>query len=863
MTRTTVLSYLDDYARRGESVAFSYRRGLRVYRWSYARLAANAYKFARELEARRIGRGERVLLCGENSPAWVAALFGCLLRGAIIVPLDRESAPEFIARVRQQTEAKLLLYGDDISDDVRSKFDADLPGLRLEELEHAVAHHSPEPYPLEDIDEEAIAEIIYTSGTTSEPKGVVLTHRNLLANLLPLEQEIQKYLKWERLVHPVRFLNLVPLSHVFGQMMGIFVPQLLGGEVFFGESLKPSEIISTTRRERISCIVLVPRMLDGLRDAVERRSSAEGKAEEFQRALTAAGGWHPLRRWWRFRDAHRWFGWKFWAFVSGGATLAAETEEFWQRLGFAVLQGYGMTETASLISVNHPFKRSRGSIGKTLPAQEVCLDESGEIMVRGANVSPGYWAGDAQPLRNEEEWLRTGDIGERDAQGNLYFRGRKKDVIVTSAGVNIYPEDLEAALNRQPEVRASVVVPVERARGTEPCAVLIMRDERMSPATAIERANASLSQHQQIRRWFIWTERDFPRTPTQKVRKREVLERMKTESATMRAEDVKSESSNHKSAFIPSPSTSILSLIRRISGDAQHEQIDPSAKLATDLKLDSLGRVELLSALEERYQIEIDEAAFNSATTLGDIEKIVNEESSDATTQYPYPEWAQARPTTWIRLVALYLLILPITRLMCPAKVSGKKHLDALREPVLFVANHVTLADQALILSALPGRFRRRLAIAMDGELLRDWRHAPPGTAWFTRLRFLVQYALVVSFFNVFPLPKQSGFRRSFTYAGESMDRGYHLLVFPEGKRTEDGQMNRFMTGAGLLAKNLDAPVVPVKLMGLFELKRRRRYFAPAGQVAVTFGAPVRFVAKEEPAHITRELEQCVAALEP
>src|SRR5207253_3607087 len=194
-----------------------------------------------------------------------------------------------------------------------------------------------------------------------------------------------------RLIHPLRFLNLVPLSHVFGQLMGIFVPQLLGGEVFFQTSLNPSHIIETVRRERISVVVAVPRMLEVLRERIERDYETAGKLEQFRKEIIAAESRHFILRWWTFRRVHRMFGWKFWAFVSGGATLSTDTESFWQRLGFAVIQGYGMTETAALISVNHPFKSTRSSIGQIMPGQELKLAANGEILVRGENVSPGYW----------------------------------------------------------------------------------------------------------------------------------------------------------------------------------------------------------------------------------------------------------------------------------------------------------------------------------------------------------------------------------------------------------------------------------------------------------------------------------------
>src|SRR5688572_27973219 len=484
--RSTLLSYLDDFARRGRETVFVDHRGLRTVRWSYERLAAEAHGFATELSERGILHGDRVLLSGENSPEWAMAFWGCCLMGAVVVPLDKGSTDDFARSVAQQTQARLL-----ISDQRLSLKVPKIP-LQPTSRQHATyAASSP-------ITEDTIVEIIYTSGTTSEPKGVVLTHRNIVANLLPLEREIEKYIKWERFFHPIRFLNLVPLSHVFGQFMGLFLPQLLGGEVHFQKSLNPSKIVRAIKRNRISVIVIVPSVFDALREWVERDYAARGQTEQLHEQLTAMEGKNFLRQWWTFRRLHRRFGWKFWAFVSGGAKLDEQTEIFWRRLGFAVLQGYGMTETAALISVNHPFKMSHGSIGKLMPSYEVKLDEGGEIIVRGASVSPGYWTAEGGVESPADGWLHTGDIGQMDASGNLFFKGRQKDVIVTASGLNIYPEDLEAALNAQPEVRGSCVIAVESRRGSEPLAVIIPRDRSASVEAAIERANAQLAEHQKI-----------------------------------------------------------------------------------------------------------------------------------------------------------------------------------------------------------------------------------------------------------------------------------------------------------------------------------------------------------------------------
>jgi len=861
-SRQTVLSYLDDYLRRGKATMIVRLRGSRRVRWSYRRVVHAARQFARELEARGVARGERVLLCGENSPEWVAAFWGCLLRGAVVVPLDKESSPEFVSSVLRQTDAKMSLIGSDVD----ALEHLETPLLFLDKLEASVAHHSDEPYRVEGIDGDALVEIIFTSGTTQTPKGVLLTHRNLLANLQPLEAEIGKYIKWERPFHPIRFLDLIPLSHVFGQFMGIFVPQLLGGEVHFQDSLKPAEIVRHTREDRISVIVLVPRLLEGLREWVTRDYAARGDEDELSALLASAEGGNFLRRWWKFRRAHRRFGWKFWAFLSGGATLDEETDKFWRRLGFAVLQGYGMTETASLISVNHPFKQSRGSIGKLMPGYEVKLDETGEIIVRGPSVSPGYWSGRGEIDAHAGGWLRTGDLGEMDSSGNLFFKGRKKDVIVTAAGLNIHPEDLEAALNRQPEVGSSCVVAWEGARGPEPLAVVILRDERASADAVIERANRGLAEHQRMRRWFVWTEPDFPRTATHKTLRREVaaavFEKMNAQGENSEG-GFRAVRPSERDLGLKSHSF-IVSEAARLSGN-EPARTDSSANLASDLKLDSLGRIELLSALEDRYRIEIDEAAFSAATTVDDIEKLIRGEVKEElqSTPYPYPRWSRTAPLGWLRVLLFYALVLPITRGMSRMRVEGRDHLDELTGPALFVANHVTLADHALILAALPARLRRRLAIAMEGERLRGWLHPPAGTGLFTRLRLLAQYALVTTFFYVFPLPKQSGFRRSFAYAGACVERGESVLVFPEGARAPRGQMRMspFKTGIGVLAQELGVPVVPVKLDGLYELKRRKQYFASRGQVAVVFGEPIRFDPGVEAAQITAELERRVAQL--
>ena len=517
MERRSVVEYLNSFLQRGRECAYVQHHGYRTVRWSYQQVAEAAFRFARELEKRGIGKGERVLLWGPNSAEWVTAFFGCALRGVIVVPIDEAGAADFTQRVYQQVDGRLLVCS-------REHVLPSFPVLILEDLREALSRHAATPYEATSIGPADVLEIVFTSGTTAEPKGVVITHGNVLGNIAPLETEIQRYLKYERWVHPVRFLNLLPLSHVFGQFLGIFLPQLLGATVIFQDALKPGEVIRTIRRERVSVLVAVPRMLQSLKEKVERDLADAGRLEDFQRRFKAAEGKHFLHRWWIFRRVHRQFGWKFWAFISGGAALDRVTEEFWGRLGYAAIQGYGLTETTSIVSVNHPFRLGKGSIGKVLAGREVKLAPDGEILVRGSGVAAGYWTGqELQPMTAEQGWYGTGDIGALDAEGNLYFKGRKKDVIVTAAGMNIYPEDLESALRRQPEVKDCVVIALPRNGNAEPCAVLILRDGRVDPEPAVRRANETLAEYQRMRNWFLWPEDDFPRTSTQKPRTSAIL----------------------------------------------------------------------------------------------------------------------------------------------------------------------------------------------------------------------------------------------------------------------------------------------------------------------------------------------------
>jgi len=836
----SLADFVAKYAANGNEVAIRHRRGYRMETWSYARIVQAANRLARELEFRGIGKGEAVLLWGENSPEWIVVFFGCLLRGAVVVPADHGSTVEFASRIAREVNAKLIFSGRTLADP-----DLPIPLVVLDAVTELTAQRDSSPYPAPSLSRNDTLEIIFTSGTTSEPRGVVISHGNVLANIEPLEREIQKYRRYESIFHPVRFLNLLPLSHVFGQMLGIFIPPFLAGTVVFIDSLKPSEIVEVIRRERVSVLVAVPRFIESLQREIQYKVERDGLTRQFNEDFARAEKEHFLRRWWRFRRIRSRFGWKFWAFISGGAALPEHVETFWNRLGYAAIQGYGMTETTSLISLNHPFHTTQGSIGKVFPGVEVRVDEHGEILVRGENIAKAYRREDgAQPVAETDGWFRTGDLAETDESGRLYFKGRKKNVIVTASGMNVYPEDLEKAVRRQPGVRDCVVVGLERNGNAEPCAVLLM-GSGSNAEEAVQNANRSLAEYQQIRHWFPWPEPDFPRTPT-----------LKPLLAPIR------EFVNGKIGF-RSPSddeySALAALITKITGRPVSSG-SRNADLEADLKLTSLDRVELMSALEDRYQTELNEVRFSESGSIAQLEKLLTETRA-ASVEHAYPRWPQSWLTTALRLAVYYLLAWPATYLLAAPRVRGRENLRGLDGPVLVISNHVTYLDIAWILPALPARFRNHLATAMGGERLARMRRPPKEMNLFGRLHERLDYFLALSLFNVFPLPQQSGFLKSFSFAGDLADRGWNILVFPEGQTTTDGSIVAFRSGIGLLAKQLNIPVVPVRLAGLYDLKQQNRILTRPGHVKVVIGRPVRFSPDQDANEITQELERRVTEL--
>jgi long-chain acyl-CoA synthetase len=383
-----------------------------------------------------------------------------------------------------------------------------------------------------------------------------------------------------------------------------------------------------------------------------------------------------------------------------------------------------------------------------------------------------------------------------------------------------------------------------------PCAALLLHDGANADEV-VKRANQSLAEFQQMRHWLPWPEEDFPRTSTHKPRTNLIAQ----VAASHFAANADSRNAGAAAAAPGSLSELIARIARRSPGE-----LSPDASLAQDLNLSSLERVELMSAIEDRYQVELNEAKFTLATTVRDLEQMLHQPAAEGP-RFHYPRWPQTALMKAGRFIGYYLLAWPATILLAWPRVRGRENLRGVEHPAMFICNHVSWVDFGFVLFALTPHLRRNLAVAMEGERVAYMRNPPAGTPLVTRLLNQLGYWLMTGLFNVFPLPARAGFRESFAFAGDLVDRGFSLAIFPEGMRTRDGQLGPFRTGTGLLVNNLRLPIVPMRIDGLWEIKKAGRKRAPRGSITVTIGKPLRIEPGRDPAQICEELREMVGSL--
>ncbi len=842
----TLNDILPATARRyGDKAAFVIKPGFRTRMWTYRDLADLVPRAARLLADGGIRRGDRVLTWGVNRPEHGIAFLAALHAGAILVPIDVSSLPDFAVRIARMTRASAALVTAQTRERARA---LGLPLIEMEVLPDSARGR--EPLPASDVGPDDLAEIVFTSGTTGDPKGVMLTHRNVLSNAEAAAQ-----------IFPIgpkqRLLSFIPLSHMFEQMAGFWTLLLTGASVVYPTSRQPAVVRRTFRDRRVSMILITPAVVRSLLLAIERQAEQQGRLELLRKMRRIA---RRLPMWARrilFVTVHAQLGGRFRYIVSGGAALDPAVGEAWKELGVDVLQGYGTTECAPGVTFNRLDRNRLGSVGVPLPGVEVRIAPDSEVLVRGPNVFRGYWENEAatRAVLDADGWYHTGDLGEIDPDGFLWLRGRKKDIIVLADGLNVYPEDIENVLAADPRIEAAATPQrpvVATVVGLQPPgedvrvhAVFLLHD-REAIRRVVHDANTKLSGSQQIRGWTIWPDDDFPTTPTQKVKKRLVVERL-LEMERAGGEDAVPVGATTTRALTP-----VELLVSQVA-QVPERAINADAHLSADLGLDSLARVELLGLIEEELGTYIDDATVEPNATVGDLERMV------AAAQGAKPEtgifgWPLSPFVRSLGILMQEALVWPLVHLFYRVTVSGTEKLEHLRGPVMFAPNHCLHWDNGIILTAIPLGWRWRLAVAAAAD-----------DVFGNRLNGIFSAVLA----NAFPLAREGAIRRSLELLGARLDRRFSVLIYPEGKLTVGGPMQPFKSGTGLIAVEGSTPVVPMKLKitrvsildhldRAWDGERGRGW---RGDVEVVFGDPLYFPALTDANEATRAIEAAVAAL--
>jgi long-chain acyl-CoA synthetase len=811
----------------GDRQALRWRQGYRHYGLTFTQMARAIQAAARRLTADGVQPGDRVLLSGPSGPTWVVSFFGIVLAGGVVVPLDESTRTEFATEVGRRTGARLQIVQQGFAQA------HDIPVRALEDcpLETAGEFRPFEAPPRQADD---LLEIVYTSGTTSQPKGVMLTHGNVIANVASLRQAMD----WPP---GSRFLSVLPLSHMLGQVVGLFVPLRFGGTMFFAGTRRPSVLRDCFRRERITVLVTVPAFLDRIRQRVLTSAAQQGRSAKLERALGLARYLpYRLRRWLLNRLRRDAFPDLEYVFV-GGAALRPDVEDFFHALGIRVLQGYGMTEASPVITCNTVTHHRAGTVGRAIPSVEVRTSPEGEILVRGPNVTPGYLDDSAATHELlQEGWLHTGDLGTADADGYWRILGRQKDVIIGPSGLNIYPEDIENVLRRLPGVRDACVVGLEQEQNMRLVGFVLLEEQATWDAQALlARANDELASNQRLQAVERWPEPDFPRGRTLKVKRNEVLARLERGVLAQTSTPVPAAAEDN-----------LLALIRECRDLSPSQPIEEHHRLTRDLGLDSLGRLDLLSRIEERLGIELPESSIDDSTTVADLRRQLAAMPAAAVGP-SFPRWAR-RPFWAGARRLLSILWRPLFRFYLPLESRGQEHLESVSGPVILIANHTSNLDTPAILAALPARRRRRVAVAAAADY------------WFNpRLGILKWLPAVIAagVYNAFPFSRSGAIEPSLRYLGELIDEGWSILIYPEGTRSSTGQMVPFKGGIGLIARTMQVPIVPAALSGCFEALPKHRRFPRPARLCVQFGEPYLPPFTEDAETIAAQLEQHVRGL--
>ncbi len=836
--------------------ALQVQRNGRWLCYSYDQAARAAGTIMRRLVERGLVPGDRIAIYAENGPEWGLCYLAAMRAGLTAVPLDPQLPAEDAWSAIRYAQAKLVASGCGLVEslnDARAEGDPDVVTLESPWIPPPAASRDVAPEAIE-VDASAVASILFTSGTTVAPKAVPLTHANLLANATALMEVHDPHASDE-------FLSVLPMYHAFEFTGGFLVPMLCGATVTYVADMKGSEIRRAMQETGTTVMLVVPRLLRMFHDSIEAGVRSAGPLHRGAfRGLGTLSEWTGRRFGSKlFATVHEQFGGRLRMFVSGGAGLDPELFHAFDRLGFTVYEGYGLTETSPVLTVHRAGDARAASAGLPLPNVEMEIrnpnvEGVGEIWVRGPSVVSGYL--DNPEATREvmiDGWFRTGDLGRRDDEGHLYLAGRSKDLIVTGAGKNVYPDEVEARYGELPFTKELCVfgLPSGVGLGDVVHAVVVLDEEssRDLDRSSIERevreaASAigdSIPNHQRIAVLHFWNRR-LPKTSTLKSKRAAIREMVRQEGASADGAvkaGVKSARAESGDPAAPKDGNhEAWGAIRKILADQTKRSengIRQDAHLLLDLGIDSIGKIDVLASVETAFDMRIDDEAAARIARASDLLGLVGDREPSGGGGRRMDTWRRfvggernggvdngrlAPPLVAVRWLArgtVNVLLNTYVRV----RARGREHIPD-RGAFILAGNHCSHLDAPSVIAALAGRRRVWVAGAED-------------YFFNNALKRLVFGRL----FDTIPFDRHADGIAGLRRCGEALSRGDGLLLFPEGTRSTTGYMREFKVGVAVLAIEHNVPIVPVYIDRTYALMRKGARFVRPGSVTVSFGEAI------------------------
>ncbi|HEX4404621.1 MAG TPA: AMP-binding protein [Polyangia bacterium] len=828
--------------------AMRIERGKREEIYSYADLQELASRVGVFLVGEEIPAGARVMLVAKNRPEWSMAFFGALKVGAVAVPLSHESTIAEIVNVARASGAAGILIGDDLLEKraglARALTDAglttkvwgfahafELPALEVEQarLPLLARKHNPD----------TLASLIFTSGTTGKPKGVMLTHRNLTFMVAELSKIFEFGVN-------DGMLSVLPLHHAFEFATGLLVPLAHGAQITYLTELTGEAIGSALKKGRVTAIVGVPALWDLMRRRLMQRFSEKAPVlETFMKGLMAAN--YELRTRTKvdlgvliFLPIHEGFGGRIRYLISGGSALPPDVLKAFHGLGFNFFEGYGLTETAPVLTVTSPKGTPIvGSVGKPLPGIEVKISEAdaatgvGEVIARGRNVMAGYWEDEAATAASiKDGWFHTGDLGKFDDAGNLYIVGRSKEIIVDTNGKNVYPDEIEDLYRDSPFIKDLSVVGLPEDVGEQVACAVVANYEHEVMLTRSE-VHARLEEHfrkvsadlpfwKRVKVMQIWEGDDLPRSAKRSVKRREVVAGL--QSARKKAD----ESSGALVAAVRPDEASVNWLLETIAVVSGRKRADVGLGSRFDqLGFDSLMYAELASAMENANAALPDGVDVTTLSTVAELHELLARghlvgARGRSLTAGAHDEDGELRVPGAVARAGKRGLALAQKLLYNGAldtKIVGANHVPQ-HTNFIVAANHSSHLDMGVIKVALGDAGRDLTSLA--------------AADYFFRNKY--RRAFFSHFTNLVPMERSGSIRKSMDTAEQVLRRGRSMVVFPEGTRSMSGEMTDFLPSLGYLALRAGVGILPAHIAGAYEALPKGAAVPRARALSVAFG---------------------------